>query len=121
MWQLDIQKNNKVKYLNREKVSKIFSHDISLVLSHQLLNGLNYTYLESLYFNIPLVHNSEYIKGAGYFYPDYNTQKGAAALKEAILYHDQNLDEYNKQSQIIINQFSPKNPFVIEKYKKLLS
>lgn len=121
MWQLDIQKSNKVKYLNREKVSKIFSHDISIVLSHQLLNGLNYTYLESLYFNIPLVHNSEYIKGAGYFYPDYNTQKGASALKEAILYHDQNLDEYNKQSQIIINQFSPKNPFVIEKYKKLLS
>lgn len=121
MWQLDIQKDGKANFNHRQKVSNLFANKISVSLSNQLLNGLNYTYLEALYFNIPLVHNSEYIKSAGYFYPEYDTKKGAEALRLALTFHDKNLEEYKKQSQTILNKFSPNNPFVIEKYKKLLS
>ena len=106
---------------SRTTISKVFSEDVSVSLSNQLLNGLNYTYLEALYFNLPLVHNSDYIKSAGYYYPEYDTKKGAEALRLALTYHDQNLEEYKKQSQIILNRYSPQNPLVIEKYKKLLS
>jgi len=121
MWQLDLQKESKISYLGRTTISKVFANDVSISLSNQLLNGLNYTYLEALYLNIPLVHNSDYIKNAGYYYPEYDIQKGANALRDAILYHEHNLEDYKKQSQITLNQYSPKNPLVIEKYKKLLS
>ena len=121
LWNLNITKLNKIFFAPRKKFTEIFSSESNVVVSHQLLNGLNYTYLESLYLNIPLVHNSEYIKSAGYFYPDYNTKKGSAALNEALLYHDNNLEEYSQKSREVIKHYSPQNPKNIEKYKKLLS
>ena len=80
---------------------------------------MNYTYLEALYFNIPLVHNSEYIKTAGYYYPDYEIQLGAKALHEALTYHDKNLESYKKSAQEVLYRYSPKNPLVKERYKDL--
>ena len=118
---LNIFKHKKIFFAKRKKVAEIFSHECDLVVSHQLLNGLNYTYLEALYFNIPLVHNSEYIKEAGYFYPDYDTNLAAKAIKNAITNHSKNLQQYKEKSAQVLNKYSPTNPIVIEKYKKLLS
>lgn len=119
MWQLDIVRNNKVEFGARQKFSVIFSQQSNVVVSHQLLNALNYTYLEALHFNIPLVHNSEFIKDAGYYYPDYETVKGGDALYEALTYHDKNLEQYRETAQRIIYNYSPENPAVIERYKRL--
>lgn len=119
MWQLDIVRNNKVEFGARQKFSVIFSQQSNVVVSHQLLNALNYTYLEALHFNIPLVHNSEFIKDAGYYYPDYETIKGGDALYEALTYHDKNLEQYRETAQRIIHNYSPENPAVIERYKRL--
>lgn len=121
MWSLEITNSKKINFAAREKVSKIFSSDCNIVLSHQLMNALNYTYLEAFYFNIPLVHNSEYIKDAGYYYKDYDTKKGASRLNEALNFHDKNIEEYNCKAKSVIERYSPKNPQVIEKYRKLLS
>jgi hypothetical protein len=121
MWCLDITKQQKIKFAPRKPVSEIFSHESNVVLSHQLLNGLNYTYLEALYFNIPLVHNSEYIRDAGYFYPEYDTVLGAKALHKALACHDDNIDVYKERSREVIDRYSPKNDLVIQKYKKLFT
>ena len=121
IWSLEIAKKGKIQFGGREKISKIFSSECNIILSHQLMNGLNYTYLEALHFNIPLVHNSEYIKDAGYYYPDYEIKKGAARLNEALNFHDKNIEEYNSKAKSVIERYSPKNPQVIERYKKLLS
>jgi len=121
MWNLDITKKGKITFANRKKFSTIFSAEANVVISHQLMNALNYTYLEALHFNIPLVHNSEYIKDAGYYYPDYDTILGAKALKEALTCHDKNLEEYKNSAKKVLERYSPKNPLVLEKYKKLLS
>jgi hypothetical protein len=121
MWCLDITKQEKIKFSHRKNVSEIFARESNIVVSHQLLNGLNYTYLEALYFNIPLVHNSEYIKDAGYFYPEYDTILGAKALHKALTCHDDNIDIYEERSRSVIERYSPKNNLVIEKYKKLLT
>ena len=119
MWCLNVTKQGKIKFASRKPVAEIFSHESNVVVSHQLLNGLNYTYLEALYFNIPLVHNSEYIKDAGYFYPGYDTILGAKALHQALTFHDQNLENYEAKSREVIDRYSPHNPLVIERYKKL--
>ena len=121
MWELDVTKENKIEFKGRIKVSKIFTDMSNVIISNQLLNSLNYTYFEALHFNLPLVHNSELIKESGYYYPNYDTKLGAEALNLALNYHDKNLDKYKDEAQKIIYKYSPTNPIVIEKYKKLLS
>tara|TARA_R110001592_G_scaffold206933_3_gene457652 strand:+ start:164 stop:1243 length:1080 start_codon:yes stop_codon:yes gene_type:complete len=121
MWNLDVTKENKIEFKGRIKVSKILTDMSNVIISNQLLNALNYTYLEALHFNFPLIHNSELIKESGYYYPNYDTKLGAEALNLALNYHDQNLDKYKEQAQKTIRKYSPENPIVIEKYKKLLS
>lgn len=120
MWNLDIQKNRRVAYPNRTIVSKIFSHENPFIVSHQLMNGLNYTYLEALHFNIPLIHNSKYIKNAGYYYPEYDTKKGFEQLKFALSHHSDYLESYKKSAQVELYKYSPDNPEVIDGYKRLL-
>jgi len=121
MWNLNLTKNNKIEFKPRIKISQIFTDMSNVFISNQLLNSLNYTYLEALHFNFPIVHNSDTIKSAGYYYPNYNTKLGAKALDSALNYHDQNLEEYKEKAQETIYKYSPSNPIVIEKYKKLLS
>ena len=120
MWKFQLTKDNKINFAGRMKISKIFAKLCNVVVSHQLLNALNYTYLEALYFNIPLVHNSEFIKDAGYFYPEYDTKLGAEALNSAINNHDANLDQYKKSADKVIERYLPSNAEVLQKYKKLL-
>ena len=42
-----------------------------IVISHQWENPLNYAYLDCLYLQFPLIHNADFIKDAGYYYPDF--------------------------------------------------
>jgi len=114
-----LHKDGKINLLNRQNASKTFSHDCSLLLSHNFMNGLNYTYLEALHFNIPLVHDSTYIEEAGYYYPMFDFQTGARALERALTLHDENLGLYEQKAKNILRKYSPHNPLVIEEYKKL--
>ena len=120
MWNLDIQKEGKLRFDSRKAICKTFAEGKNVMVSHQLLNGLNYTYLEALYFNIPLVHNSEYIRDAGYYYPNYDVCDGATQLIRATREHDNNLEEYKAQAQKIMWRYSPENPDVKSAYKRLL-
>jgi hypothetical protein len=120
MWKLNITKDEKIFFYSRLNITRILSEECNLIMSHQLLNGLNYTYLETLFFNIPLIHNSSYIKDSGYYYPDYNTKSAALRLAEALETHEENIDKYTIKAKETIYRYSPQNPQVKEKYKKLL-
>ena len=116
-----LHKDDKINLLPRQNVSKTLSHDCNVVVSHNFMNGLNYTFLEALHFNIPLVHDSDYIQEAGYYYPLFDFQQGARALEKALTLHDDNLDSYKQKAQNIIRRYSPENPIIIDKYKKLFT
>ena len=121
MWETNIQKDQKVMFHYRKNISEIFAKESNVIVSNQLLNGLNYTYLEAIYFNLPLIHNSEFIKDFGYFYENYNTIDGAKQLSNAIIFHDENLEEYQTKNKVLLNKYSPKNKDNIENYKILFS
>lgn len=121
IWKTSLANNNKIIFAPRKKISKILAEECSVIVSHQLLNALNYSYLEALYFNIPLVHNSDFIASAGYYYPEYDTKKGAEVLNKALNYHDKNLTQYKEKSKKVLNKYSPKNKEVIKRYKNLFS
>jgi len=104
----------------RITMSQIFSLS-NVIVSHQILNSLNYSYLETLYLDMPLIHNSEDIKDAGYFYPEYDLNVGAQKLKEALKFHDDNLESYRLKARKVFDRYSPDNEYVREQYSKLFS
>ena len=116
---MQLQQKSKVVFNGRRTISKVFAKECSVVVSHQLLNALNYTYLEALYFGIPLIHNSELIKEAGYYYPNYETQTAGRLISLALSSHESNMDSYMKSAKSVINRYSPENPQVIKQYENL--
>lgn len=120
MSKLDIVAKGKSYFGARIPMEQIFKLS-NVVVSHQLLNSLNYVYLEAMYLDIPLIHNSEDIKEAGYFYPEYDLNIGAQKLKEALKFHDDNIDSYRIKAKKIFDRFSPDNEYVQNEYRKLLS
>ena len=111
------------KILSSEKrypVIDIFHSDCSLVISHQHLCELNYLYLDALYYDIPLVHNSPFLQDCGYYYPEFDVKKGALALKQALTEHDLRLDEYRDQAQKTLYRYSTKNPDNVRGYRNII-
>jgi hypothetical protein len=115
------KKNKLIAFSSSVKiVTTLKLHNINTIVSHQVYNGLNYLHLEALYMKMPLIHNSTYLKKYGYYYPEFNVEKGAKVLKKAINHHKDNLEKYNKLCEECIYNYSINNPKNINGYKKLI-
>lgn len=115
---LTIFKDKKVNLYPRVNMETIFCNANQVVVSHQLMNELNYAYMECFHFNIPLVHNSKAIKDCGYYYSDYNVIQGSEQLSQAL--SNIGKKNTNKNTSKILNKYSPRNKNVIQKYKSIL-
>ena len=93
----------------------------SIVISHQQDNALNYLYLEALYLNLPLLHNSEFISEAGYFYPDNDTEVARDQLDKIVNLHLENIENYKSSSRKILDKFSYKNIDNKKNYHNLIA
>jgi len=94
-----------------------------LMLHHNLYNGLNYTLLEACYFNLPVVHNSEYMSTMGYFYEGVNVFDGAAQLELALNHEelsDAEIERYNEACKENIWAWSVENPVNLKGYEDLI-
>ena len=89
-----------------------------VLLGHQWHCELNYLYLEALHRNIPLVHNSTMLHGAGYYYPEHDIQQGKDALLQAI--NDKKTKAYHDNAKAALARFSIHNPEVQASYHQLL-
>jgi len=118
MKKLTMESAGRIKFGARIPMKDVLDR-ANILVSHQLYNGLNYTYLEALYLGIPVIHNSKYIKGAGYYFPTFDINKGAEQLHKALLEHDKNLESYKLAGKKVIERFSPDNPSVRSRYQSL--
>ncbi|MFT6153736.1 MAG: hypothetical protein ACJA1X_001081 [Bermanella sp.] len=106
---------NKVYFTGRYGFDDTFkTRDI--LLGHQWECELNYLYLEALYKNIPLVHNSPAFAEVGYYYPEFDVNVGHAQLVAAI--NDKNYDD--QKNKDFIYQYSIHNIDNQEEYKRLI-
>lgn len=110
----------KLNYLPRLRAVDALAQLTDVVLAHQLTNPLNYSYLDALYLQFPLVHNAPLIRDAGYYYQGNNIGAGAKQLKEAIENHDKNIDAYNEKSEAVLTRYTVFNEGLLETYKKLI-
>lgn len=110
----------KLNYLPRLVAIDALAQFTDVVLAHQISNPLNYSYLDALYLQFPLVHNASMIKDAGYYYYGNNIGSGARQLKLAIENHDENMEAYNENSERVLTRYTVYNEGLLETYKGLI-
>jgi hypothetical protein len=91
------------------------------VVTHHWENGLNYLYYEALFGGYPLIHNSEFLKDYGYYYPTFEPEIGGAVLAAAFDSHDLNLDAYRAKNAKLIKSLDPTNPANVALHEGLLA
>ena len=110
----------KLTYLPRLQVTHALAQFTDIIISHQWTIPLNYSYLDALYLQFPLVHNAPMIKDAGYYYHGFNIGQGTRQLKQAIETHDDNIEEYNERSEKVLTRYTVFNEGLLETYKQLI-
>lgn len=90
------------------------------VVTHHWENGLNYLYYEVLYGGYPLIHNSEFLRDYGYYYPDFAADVGGDVLLAAIARHDAGLDAYCAANAALVARLAPTNPANVALHERLV-
>jgi hypothetical protein len=119
---LDIVNHGLSTFEGRFAIYEMMANYGDCIFSHQWENSQNYLYYEALYGGYPLIHNSPIIRDQGYYYPDFDTRAGGQALLRAFSEHDDNLNNYKAQSNLLLKQLDINNPENVLIYtKELLS
>lgn len=102
----------KLRKFNRLPMSEIMLHfnnnkSFPIILSYQILNGLNYLYYEALNYGWPLVHNSTELDGCGYFYPNEDITKCVDAIMTAFNTHNHTANTYLEKAHQYLKRVDP--------------
>lgn len=120
---LDLVKDHKALFLGRHDIVGFMVEKADAVVSHQWQNDQNYSYLDVLYGDYPLVHNSPWLRdvaGAGYYYPEFDAAEGGRQLRLAFESHDAQLEDYRERSQKVFDAVDPYSPENLGAYANLL-
>lgn len=116
----DLFKDKKITAESRYQISFILSQHLDIIVSHQIMNPLNYLYLDAAYMGYPILHNAPMVKDLGYYYEGSDTIQGAKQLDYILENHDKNLEEYNSRNEKVLYRYSSENPKLIETYDLLI-
>ena len=116
----DLYEDKKISAENRYQTSYIVTQFLDIVICHQLLNPLNYLYLDLAYMGYPVLHNAYMVKDLGYYYEGSDTVDGANQLNWILENHDNNLEAYNEKNKKVLQRYSANNTDIIETYDKLI-
>jgi hypothetical protein len=116
----DLFKDKKLSAESRYQTAFILTQYLDVVVSHQILNPLNYLYLDVTYMGYPILHNAELCKDLGYYYEGSDLLKGAKVLEDILLNHDKNINEYNERNNIVLNRYHADNKELVSNYDILI-
>jgi len=118
---LDIYKDGKVSAESRYQTAYFLTQYLDVLICHQLLNPLNYLYLDAAYLGYPVLHNAPLCKDLGYYYEACDTIGGAKQLDYILTEHDKNLDAYDERNDLVLQRYHAENEDVIKMYDKLIA
>ncbi len=113
---LDLVKQHRASFEGRHDIVGFMAERADAVISHQWGNDQNNLYLDVLWGNYPLIHNSPWIKDFGYYYPDFDADLLADCVLDAWQNHSKNLSVYRKNSERIFREVDPINSDNIQAY-----
>jgi len=116
----DIFKDKKMSAESRYQTAFILTQYFDVLISHQVLNPLNYLYLDAAFLGYPVLHNASLCKDLGYYYENGDTKQGAKMLDYILTEHDNNLQEYHERNDLVLQRYHADNENLIETYDKLI-
>lgn len=119
----EIFKTKKISFEERYSLPFLINKEyFGTVISNHIYNDLNYLTLESLFLNIPIIHNSKFCKDGGYYYDnEFGSIEIANQIENVIDNYNYNNKEYKENGEKVLWNFSPENPDNINKYLGLLN
>jgi len=116
----DLYEDKKITAESRYQTSFVLTQYFDILLCHQVLNPLNYLYLDAAYLGYPVLHNAPLCKDLGYYYENSDTKEGAKMLNYILTEHDNNISEYHKRNDVVLQRYHADNQELIETYDKLI-
>jgi len=116
----DLFKDNKITSESRYQTAFILTQHIDVLICHQILNPLNYIYLDAAYMGYPVLHNAPMCKDLGYYYEGSDTVDGAKQLDYILTEHDKNIDSYNERNDKVLMRYHADNMELVGVYDKLI-
>jgi hypothetical protein len=116
----DLYKDKKVSGEGRYQTAFVLTQYIDVLICHQVLNPLNYLYLDAAFLGYPVIHNASLCKDLGYYYEGSDTITGAKHLEFILTEHDNNLLEYHEKNNLVLNRYHADNVDLIETYDKMI-
>lgn len=117
---LDLYKDDKISSESRYRTAFIVTQHMDVVVCHQLLNPLNYLYLDVAYMGYPVLHNAPMCKDIGYYYEGSDTIDGAEKLNWILENHDDNISEYKSRNSEALARYHSSNEDLIKTYDTLI-
>ncbi len=117
---LDLRKDDKISVEERHNSLFIMSNFADIAVSHTWENYLNYLYFDMAWMGWPIVHNGKLCKDIGYYYDEFNYEMGGQVLKDVILNHDENADEYLLKNRLNMLKYLPTNKDLKKQYEELI-
>ena len=117
---LDLFKDKKISSESRYQTAYITTQYMDIVVCHQLMNPLNYLYMDLAYMGYPVLHNAYMCKDVGYYYEGSDTIGASKQLNWILENHDNNLEEYNEKNKKVLQRYSSNNTDIIKTYDKLI-
>jgi hypothetical protein len=118
---LNLKKDNKMSIEVRYKSLYFMSKYADIAVSHTWENWLNYLYFDLAWMGWPIVHNGKLCKEIGYYYDEFNYEMGGNVLKDVILNHDENADEYLLRNRLYMQKYLPTNKALKKQYEDLIT
>jgi hypothetical protein len=122
---LNIYKNNIIESYGRIVMPFILNviqdnnNFINVVISHNIMNQLNFLHLEMFHLGIPIIHNCLPYEDNGYYYNDFTDNNTIVNMIDNIRLSF-NQSEYSKKCKCIIDKYSSTEPSRVNIYKNLL-
>jgi hypothetical protein len=120
---LDLVREHRATFHGRHDIVGFMGQHADAVIAHQWDNDQNYSYLDVLYGDYPLVHNSPWLAGfgAGYYYPGFDAREGGQQLVAAARHHDAGLDEYRSRTRAVFDAVDPFGADNLQAYAERLA
>jgi hypothetical protein len=104
----EIIKKGKASFEHRVPITDIVSKYCNVVISCNENWDLNYVFLECFYLGVPLVHNSEFLKDYGYYYPNLRINKTLGMFED--IKKKFNKTDYIEKHKEVLFKYSIYNP-----------